>query len=265
MPKFSVGQSVIHFYDDNPSGIPPVLLLHGLGVDGSSWGYQLPALINAGIRPIAPDIPGFGESSFGGKGWSIHAIANSLDQFLSYLAIDRIIVVGISMGGVIAQQFVLAHPGRVSKLVLVNTFASLRPKRINQMVYLVSRFLIANIRGIRYQSEMVARRLFPLPEQSGLRQEMVDRILRADPKAYKAAMRSLGLFNSRKRLGEISIPTLVVSGANDSTVSLPNQMELVHGISRAKHVIIENTGHAVITDQPDRFNEVLINFIMESS
>ena len=61
----------LHYLDPNPSGSPAVLLLHGLGANGSSWTLQFDALIEAGFRPIAPDAPGFGESPYDGKGWSI--------------------------------------------------------------------------------------------------------------------------------------------------------------------------------------------------
>ncbi|MBE3067962.1 MAG: alpha/beta fold hydrolase, partial [Chloroflexi bacterium] len=54
----------LHYLDPNPAGHPAVLLLHGLGADASSWTLQLPALTGAGFRPIATDIPGFGQSPY---------------------------------------------------------------------------------------------------------------------------------------------------------------------------------------------------------
>ena len=261
MTSMITKDSNIYYLDYNRNGNPTVLLLHGLGVDGSSWGYQIPALCQADYRPIAPDIPGFGRSDFRGRRWSIREAAGEINSLLDKLFLGSVVVVGISMGGVIALQLVLDYPEKTNKLVLINTFASLRPKRFDEMAYLVSRFAIANLRGINYQSKIVAQRLFPKPEQAELRQELVDRIRLSDPRVYRAAMRSLGLFNVRKRLGTINVPTLVISGAKDTTVALKNQMELVQGIPGAKHIVVEESGHAVIADQPDHVNRHLIEFI----
>ena len=70
-------------------------------------------------------------------------------------------------------------------------------------------------------------------------------ISRADPRAYRQAMLALGLFNSRKRLGRIQAPTLVITGTQDSTVSPARQKLLVEGIPGASQVLIPQAGHAV--------------------
>ena len=72
----------------------------------------------------------------------------------------------------------------------------------------------------------------------------------------------LGLFNSLKRLGEIKAPTLVVTGADDTTVNPARQRLLVAGIPKAQQVIIPDAGHAVPVDQADRFNRELLNFLL---
>ncbi len=168
------------------------------------------------------------------------------------------VVAGISLGGVVALQLALDFPQMVQRLVLINTFACLRPKRFDEASYLLGRFVVANLRGKEYQAETVAKRLFPQPEQEGLRRELVQRILQADERVYRQAMQSLALFDARKRLHEIKMPTLIISGENDTTVPLPNQMELVNGIAGAEHVVIPDAGHAVIADQVVRFNQVLL-------
>lgn len=264
MNSTSEAVSYIHFLDYNPNGHPVVLLLHGLGVDGSSWGYQIPELCQEGFRPIAPDLPGFGKSSFPAERWSIKNTARAMAGLLSRLHVQSAVVAGISMGGTIALQLALDFPAVVEKLVLINTFACLRPKRISEMAYLASRFAVANLRGKNYQSQMVARRLFPNPEQAELRNEIIECIKQADPRAYRAAMLGLGLFNVRHRLADILAPTLIMSGAEDSTVGLACQDELARGIPGARHVIIPKAGHAVIADQPAQFNQAFIQFIREN-
>lgn len=254
----------IAYLDYNPNGNITVLLLHGLGADGSSWGYQFPAMVTAGMRVLAVDMPGFGKSTPPEDRWTIKSVTIRIAQFLQDLKVNQAAVAGISMGGIVAQQLALDYPSFVGRLALVNTFASLRPRKLNEMLYMLTRFAIANLRGVSYQANLVAWRLFPQPEQAELRREMISRIIQANPKIYRQAMLALGLFNSRPRLRELAMPTLVISGAKDTTVSLVNQKALVAGISHARHVIIENAGHAIIIDQPDCFNQTLISFLEEA-
>jgi 3-oxoadipate enol-lactonase len=257
-------KSGIHFLDANPSGRPVVVLLHGLGVDGSSWGYQIVSLMQAGLRPLAPDLPGFGRSQYDGKGWSIRRMADQVSGLLDSLHIQRAGVVGLSLGGTIALQLALDNPDRVEHLVLMNTFACLRPRRLSELGYLLGRFFVANLRGVEYQANMVAQRLFPEPEKEALRGELVQRICQSDPQVYRAAMRSLGLFDVRRRLKEIRIPTTILTAENDTTVSRRIQGELVHEITGARQVLIPCSGHAVIVDQPERVSHALIEIFTQT-
>ena len=88
-------------------------------------------------------------------------------------------------------------------------------------------------------------------------------ISRANQRAYRKAMLALGLFNSRKRLGLIKVPTLVITGTKDNTVSQARQKLLAEGIPGACQVLIPQAGHAVSIDQPEKFNQVLLDFLKE--
>jgi len=250
-----------YFLDPNPSGSPAVLLLHGLGANNSSWSLQFDPLITAGMRPLAPDTPGFGRSPYDGRGWSIKRVAADLTALLDELHTGPVNVCGLSMGGVIAQQFALDYSQLVRKLVLVSTFSVLRPENLSQWGYFLQRLVIVHTLGLKRQSEIVARRVFPDVSQESLRQMASEQIASADPHAYRAAMRSLGLFNSQRRLKEIKSPTLVITGECDSTVSPDRQKLLADGIHGAKQVIIPNAGHAVAIDKFEAFNATLLNFL----
>ena len=254
-------ETIFHFLDFNPKGNPAVLLLHGLGADSTSWGYQVPLLSEFGLRPIVPDLPGFGKSIAGYKHWTISKVASDVAMMLRKLTEEPVIAVGISMGGTVALQLALDFPRLVNKLVLISTFARLRPKRFDEMGFLLGRFVIAHMRGKEYQAGLVARRMFPRPEQEYLRKELIQQILQSNEHVYRQAMQSLALFDVHTRLDEIRMPTLVISGENNSTVPIANQIELANGIQGAKHVVIPDAGHALIVDQVARFNSELLGFI----
>ncbi len=251
----------IYCLDPYPQGAPAVLLLHGLGVNGQSWLLQLDALGAAGLRPLAVDVPGFGQSPYAGRGWGLARVAASLAAFVRARGVGAVHVVGLSMGGVIAQQFALDFPDLTRKLVLVNTFAVLRPKTLGGWAYFLSRLVVVHFVGLRKQADLVARRVFPRPNQAPLRQTFIQQVMQADPRAYRAAMRALGLCNLAPRLGELRMPVLVITGAQDTTVPPAAQRHLVESISGARQVVISGAGHAVSVEQPDEFNRVLLEFL----
>lgn len=251
----------LHVLDPHPAGSPAVLLLHGLGANGSMWTLQFDDLIAAGYRPLAPDAPGFGASPYDGRGWNFRRVAADLAGLLHELDTGPAHVVGLSMGGVIAQQFALDFPHLTRKLVLVSTFSVLRPGSLSQWLYFLQRLLVVHLVGLEQQSKLVARRVFPAPEQEALREMAAAQIARADPRAYRAAMRQLGLFDSRRRLKEIRVPTLVVTGGRDTTVSPARQTLLANAIPGARQMILSEGGHALAVDQAAAFNRVLLDFL----
>lgn len=256
------GRANLYYLDPQPDGKPAVLLLHGLGANSSSWQLQMPALVEVGFRPLALDIPGFGRSRLPGK-WSIVRAAAAAAGLLQDLNTGPAFVVGISMGGTVGLQFALDYPQLVKKLVLVNTFAHLRPAQPGGWLYFAWRFVLVHTLGLDTQARFVSKRIFPGTDQEFLRHELIAQISQADPGAYRAAMRSLGLYDARTRLDELKMPVLVVTGEKDTTVPLHVQRDLAEGIPKAHQVKIAGAGHAVTVDQPGAFNAALLDFIQE--
>lgn len=253
--------SKIHYLDPHPNGSPAVFLLHGLGANCSSWSLQFEPLIAAGLRPVAPDLPGFGLSPYDGRGWSFKRVARELADLQTELKTGPAHWIGLSMGGVAAQEFALDYPERVQKLVLVSTFCVLRPENLAQWGYFLQRLLLVHALGLKAQAKVVAKRVFPNPEQATLRQMTEAQIAAADPRAYRAAMRALGLFDSRRRLKNLRKPTLVITGAEDSTVSPARQKTLAEAIPGTRQVVLVQGGHGVAIDQFEAFNRIMLDFL----
>lgn len=261
MPVFEFSQSnQIHYLDENSSSPEAVLLLHGLGANSSSWLMQTPVLHAAGFRIIAVDAPGFGQSTYSG-GASIDRFSGPIAALVDRLQIQRLNVVGISMGGTLALQLALDHPRWVSRLVLANTFAHLDISSPRLLPYFLLRFILVHTLGLPTQAKSVAKRIFPYPEQELLRQGLINQVIQANSRAYRAAMRALARFDVRSRLGEIPCPTLVITGDRDTTVPLESQRQLAEGITGARQVIISQAGHGVTVEKPGAFNQVLVEFL----
>src|SRR5574340_230062 len=137
-----------------------VLLLHGLGVYGESWWHQIQALFEHGYLPLAPDLPGFGTTPAGKGRWSVRSASASALQVLDQNGIDKAVVCGLSMGGVVALELAIESPERLDGLILINTFSALRPASLSEVVYFVRRGLRAYLRSPGDQAELVAGRLW---------------------------------------------------------------------------------------------------------
>lgn len=238
----------------------PVLLLHGLGSSAESWQAQMPTLATAGFRPIAVDLPGFGESPAPQR-WTQQLAAQEAFAVLERLNALPAHVVGISMGGTVALQAALDFPDGVRSLTLVNTFAALRPHSPREMAYFALRMVVVHTVGLEAQGRTVVKHIFPKPGQEALREGLLNDIRRANPRAYRAAMRALARFDVVNRLGEIRCPALVITGEEDTTIPPAAQAELARGMPHARHVVIPNAGHAIIADSAEAFNRTLLEFL----
>ena len=131
MPSITTSDKINLFYsDNNPTGPNAIVFLHGLGATSESWLLQETYFMEKGFRVVIPDMRGFGKSGFGGNSLPINRLAADIAELMDQLHIDKATVVGISMGGVVALALALARPEKISKLVLTNTFAALRPGSI---------------------------------------------------------------------------------------------------------------------------------------
>ena len=239
---------------------PVVVLLHGMGSCADDWMLQFPALAGRATA-LAVDLRGHGRTDAPRGPYTIPAMAGDVAGLLAGLDIEAAHVVGLSLGGLVAQALAIDHPGRVRSLVLVNTFARLRPQGIRGWIYLLARAIAMLTGGVERQAEVVAAGVFPHPEQAELRHMAAERLKANDPAAYRAAMRAVLRFDSRPDLGKIRVPTLVVAGAEDTTVSLAAKRALAEGIPGARLEVIPNSGHATPLDRPEVFNERVLRFI----
>ena len=240
-----------------------ILLLHGLGVYGESWWYQKQALHEAGYFPIAPDLPGFGSTPADEHSWSVAKAAESAVRVLDQAGIEQTVVCGLSMGGVVALELALSRPDRLSGLVLINTFAALRPANLGEVIYFVRRGARTYLRSPADQAEKVAQRVFPHPTQGEWRKRLVESIRSSDPVIYRKSMMALAKFNVSRKLDRITMPTLVITGTEDSTIPPQVQTRMARKIPGAVQYLIHGAGHGVIVDHYEEVNALLLDFLAQ--
>ncbi len=258
MPALSLN-SVQIFYQDMGSGYP-LLMLHGLGSSGDDWWFQLPAF-TPHFRLIRPNLRGHKQSSPIREPVSVYELAADVAQLLDALHIERAHILGLSLGGLVAQMLAIHFPQKVNKLVLVNTFGHLWPTSLVETYSLARRVVVSRFLPPITTAKVVARDLFPRSAQAALRDEVLNRIGVNDVTSYRQLVRSIRRFDSRAQLDRIKAPTLLITGDRDVVVPRGCQQQLVRGIPKIRWHIVRDSGHATPIDRPEEFNRVVLEFL----
>ncbi|MEN4012774.1 MAG: alpha/beta hydrolase [Bellilinea sp.] len=251
--------------DTGESGGFPILMLHGLGATSESWVLQFDALVRSGYRALAPDLPGFGNTPADHRGWNLGNVVGELNEYLERCNVRNCGVMGISMGGVVAQLLAATYPEKIASVILVNTFLSLRRAKLSENIYFLKRGLRAFFLSPKAQAELVARRVFPREDQEHFRRLLRDGIEKADAKVYRQSMLSLMRFEGKSLARKIIAPVLVISGENDTTIPVTMQKALVDALPYAAQVILRDAGHAANVEQPQLFNQLMLEFYSNPS
>jgi 3-oxoadipate enol-lactonase len=258
MPDITIKHSRIHF-EESGSG-DALLFLHGLGSCGQDWVLQVPTCC-AKFHVIAPDLHGHGQTDKPWRRITIAQMAADVACLLDALGIRHTHVVGLSMGGCMAQQLTLDDPARVRSLTFVNTFARFDLGELGNATLLMFRMGILGVLGLPAQARFVAARMFPKPEQAQLRTLAAERIASNDMATYIRLLLAISTFNVSHRLSEITCPALVIAGDRDTTVPLRAKQFLAAHIPGARFELVADSGHATPIDQPDVFNGLVMGFV----
>lgn len=248
------------FYRVSGSG-KPILLVHGLGSDNRGWEYQETELKNH-FQLIIPDLRGHGQSK-GGITDFIPAkrFAEDLDVLLSHLHVDRAHIVGESMGGIIALQFVLDFPRRVNKLVLVDT----TPRVTEETADVVYGWREAQLAGGNDAYFRATVRSGFTPKWIEKNPEIIEHLRqRAESLNTEGAVAAgLGLVTTdlTERLPEIAAETLVIHGDRDGIINIEMGRILNKGIKKSRFKIVNGSGHSPTVEKAKEFNRILISFL----
>ena len=238
---------------------PWVVLIHGVGSTRQSWDGVVERL--SGYQTLRYDLRGHGESGKPAGPYSLDDFVADLAALLDHLSIDRGHVVGFSLGGLIAQGFALAHPGRVTRLGLISTVAG-RTEEERERVRVRLEMVQGGIPGAHFRKSM--DRWFT-PAFQAANPDLIDRLETVnqgnDPKAYAAAYRVLAESDLADRLPEITAETLVMTGGDDFG-SNPRMARLMHErIPNAELKILAGLRHSILNEAPHIVAAALGDFL----
>src|ERR671917_1371719 len=244
---------VAMWYRDLGAGdADPLLLLHAFPLNGKMFEPQMEAL-SAERRVVAPDFPGFGRSPRTPAQPDVGYYAGCVRALLDRLEIPRVVLGGVSMGGYVAFECMRSFPERISGLVLANT----RPDADTEEARETRKEMALRVtqEGIGVLVDLQMGRLLSdksRTENRVLVEKVEEIILENTPDGAVAALGAMRERpDSTETLGRITVPTLVVGGAED-TISSPEVMgEMAARIPDARHVTLPGVGHLSSLEDPE--------------
>ena len=224
-------------------GDEPIVLLHGLAGSARWWHRNVPELAGR-YRVLLPELVGFGRSRATGRLPPVGATADLLHDWMGRMGLERVHLVGHSMGGQISIHLASRHPDRLHRLVLVDAAGIPRP--------------LTPRNALRFAMEVG-----PLWRWGDPRflPTVVRDALAAGPRSVVAAIWHILTDDVRPLLQRISAPTLVLWGERDNLVPLAHGAELRKHIPHAQLAVLGGAGHNPMVDRPADFNRLLLRFL----
>ena len=265
MPMLSINGLEFHYAIDG-SGDETVLLINGLADDLETWGYQMPALLEAGYRVVRFDNRGVGASSKPAGPYSSAQLAEDAKGLADALDLGAIHLVGVSMGGMIAQRYALAYPEGVRSLTLACTYAAPGPFCSRMFSVWAD---AAPVMGVPFVMRDVTLWAFTLDffRQRGAELAEVETAMRdvnQPVSAYLAQLAVIQTHDETGTLGGLNVPTLVLAGEQDLLIPTALSHDLHRLIPHSQWRTTPG-GHACLWEYPQAFNAALIEFLNSQS
>jgi len=236
--------------------VTSLVFLHGVGGGHHAWEMQLPYFSSLGYPSHAWDQPGYGHSPIV-EPYDLEQVSASLARLIESLGGEPVVLVGHSMGGLIAQETYVRQPQLIKALALCFT----SPAFAGGNSDFTKQFIAARIGPLDEGKSMaqIAARLIPT---MGSNSKLAEQIMAGvPPDTYRKAVRLLTTFDRRKELASIKVPTLVVAGSEDKTAPPAVMEKMAQKIPGAEYVLLQDCGHLGPMDQPEAFNDALLFFL----
>jgi 3-oxoadipate enol-lactonase len=254
-----IANGITQYYARAGDG-PPVVLIHALGLDHRMWGPQIERLANAG-RVIAYDARGHGQTDVTSGPYAMADFAEDLAGLLDALGVEAAHLVGISMGGMIAQEFALTRPHRVRSLVLADTTSEYNQETRRQFA---ERARVAEERGMAPLIAPTTERWFT----AEFRERHPDEVARimgifeaTNPFGYAAACRAVARIDFTERLVNIGVPTLVLVGSEDPSTTPEVALKIHEYVPGSQFLELPGAAHLTNVARPEEFTQAILDTI----
>jgi len=254
MPTVTVNDTEL-YYERRGEG-EPLLMVMGMSGHSLHWGEPFLTALERDFELILYDHRGVGRSAATEAPFTIAHLAQDALALLDALEIERAHVLGISMGGMVAQELVLTHPERVRTLTLGCSFAGGPEAKMTDME-IVGKIAEAVLSGDGERAIRVGYEIMIAPEYAAEpgNYELYVKVAELYPAPIPTLMAQLSAIvahDTSDRLAEIEVPTLVVHGTGDRLLESVNGELLARLIPGARLELLEGAGHMFFWEQPER-------------
>ncbi|MGB7599741.1 MAG: alpha/beta fold hydrolase [Candidatus Sulfotelmatobacter sp.] len=258
--SFVENQGAKIYWDEQGQG-EPVLLIMGLGYPSALW-HRTRSVLSQQFRTVAFDNRGVGLSDVPPGPYSISTMASDAAAVLDAAGISSAHVFGISMGGMVAQEFALQYPARTRSLILGCTSAggpsAVRADRKVADILMVRSMALEQAREaiLPYIYDAATPRE-KIEEDLGLRRTCFPSI-----EGYTAQLQAILAWEGYSRIAKITAPTLVIHGKKDALVPPGNGRLIADNIPGARLVLLDQASHLFLTDQTQLANKAIVEFLV---
>lgn len=256
---FVENQSAKIYWDEQGSG-EPLLLINGLSYPSYMWHRTRPFLAQS-FRTIAFDNRGIGQSDVPPGIYSIALMASDAAAVLDAAGVASAHVHGVSMGGMIAQEFALQYPQRVRSLILGCTNAG-GPHAVRAEPHVLE---ILTRQGMTPEESKEA--MIPFIYDAATPRERIDEDMAIrmkwypTPQGYMGQLQGIIQWEAFSRIAQITAPTLIIHGETDQLIPAANAQLIAERIAGAKLALIPRASHIFETDQPGVAIRVILEFL----
>jgi len=237
---------------------PTVVCIHGFCQSSAYWSPTLDRIAAEGVGALAVDLPGFAGSAAESGPYTMPAIADAVAAFLGQRGLKDIVLVGGSMGGVVAQHLVLRHPYFVSRLLLVATGAAIGDPAGAQAK---ADAMAAAPWDEDTVTPIVAGFFYSPPSPSKLAEYRAI-AMQASHQAAVEAARSNANLRTLEDLGRIAVPTLIVQGRYDKARTVEHGQLMQSLLPNAALTVLEDAGHTPQLERPSEFHAAAVPFLL---
>lgn len=244
---------------------PALILLHGFTQDSRVWKQQLHGLSN-NFTVIAWDAPGAGKSPDPSEIFNITNWAESLAGFLSSIGVEQAHILGLSWGGLLAQEFYHRYPDRVLSLILADTYAGWTGSLSDSIakVRLAACIHDSSLPPNEFVPKYLSGMFSDSPPQH-LKEELANIMSDFHPLAFRLMATTLAVADTRSTLPTIKTPTLLIWGDSDKRSPIKVARQLHDAIPNSRLEIISGVGHVSNMEKPVEFNSIVKDFCLTIS
>ena len=248
-------------YNEKGISSETIICLHGIGGDNESFEPQVNGL-SSKYRIISWNMPGY-KGSKPLENFSFQGLSTSLNEFLSDLKLEKVTLMGQSIGGMLAQEFYYHYPKKVKSLILIATTSAFGGRNEEFKKEFLEKRLKPILEGKKMKD--LAKRFVPSILSKTATSDVINKAIESmegvSEETYKKVIECLVTFDRYKDLPLIKVPCCLISGSEDNNSPSKTMMKMSDKLKFAEYYDLKNTGHLVNLESPVKTNNIVLKFL----